>query len=163
MNGWFGADIEDTKTICFSENLAINGLQSSLTKGWTAHVRDLAWTADFAVCNSITYSVALAQSAATDVNVYVVLSDLSGQKAYLGTFLPMGVPSSANAGMCGSDSNPQTLIKISRPITDVTFQILAPSTTADNSLVSCATSTYTNAPNGSLAIVITFIKLRDRK
>ena len=157
------SEIDQVMNVAFVENLLIAGLNSSTGKTWQQSINNLNFIPDFAIVRSISYCEIIPNN--TDVNFFnfIVQSNLSGSQDILGTFNTFGTPSNLGAGITGTSgsvNNPQTIIKLCKPIQNATFTILAPSTTQDGAFISA--STIAGVLTGQLIIVMDFIKLKSK-
>lgn len=157
--------IEAVKSWVFAESLNLGSNFNSTTgKAWQANIPSLQFEPDFAIVRSVSYSNTISNNTALDSNCYVISSNLSGGIDYMGSFIPAGTPFNIGAGilgMAGSISCPQILIKVAKPLNNVSFQIQLPSTTADDTLVN-ANSTNQALLTGQLLIHVDFIKLKKK-
>ena len=121
---------------------------------------------DFAIVRSISYCEIIINNSDVNYINFIIQSNLSGGQDILGTFNTVGTPTNLGAGITGtsgSTNNPQTIIKLCKPIQNVSFTILTPSVTQDGTLINA--STFNNNPNlliGELVIIIDFIKLKSK-
>lgn len=161
ITNYRNGSIAATKSWCFAESLSIVGSVSGLAKAWTASVPVLAWAPDYAIVRSIAYTQTVLANGNVDPNLYVLISNLSGNTDYLGCFAALGAPSAAGVACPGSINTPHTVIQIGRPLDHVNFQVMTVSQALDDTLISAAQAAQATAPNGQVAIVIEFIKLEE--
>ena len=159
------SEVEKVQTLVFAENLDITTLQSYTGKTWQQTVNNLYFQPEFAIVRCISYVAPSLNGIVVDYNNYIIQTNLSGGIDYIGAFNVIGPCVGVGGGITGSTgsiNNPQTLIKIEKPINNVMFTILTPSQTFDATLMN--TSSFANQYlTGQLVIVVDFIKLKNKK
>ncbi len=125
---------------------------AGLFLNWQTNITNMYFQPDICVVRQIMYNTS---NAVASSNIYVIGSDLNG--GFIGTFAEMFTP--ANASQYAVIAQPQTTIRIKKPVENIKFQIYQISNDGLNRII--PVTGITSSQNAFLTLSLDFIKLKD--
>ena len=133
--------VDDYKVVCIGKAISVAGVVQS---PFTVPVPNLQFVPDYVVVKEI-----LINQTASNVNMYALWSDLNNDIV-------------AMFSGYGTSVNPETIVRLNKPITQLSFQILqvAISTASDGTANTMVAPVMANS--WTLGLVLEFVKLKKK-